>query len=173
VRVATVLPAGTVTLPGTVVTRILLVANEITAPPLGAWLLSVTVPVTDVPPATSTGLTDRDDSSVVAVILSAAVLLTPLYAAVIVAVAAVVPVVVVTAKVAVVLPAATVTEAGTTAAALLLDNATETPPLGAAALSVIVPVEEVPRATLVGFRETLASAAGAVMVRVAVELTPL
>jgi hypothetical protein len=87
--------------------------------------------------------------------------------------AAVVPVVVVTVKVAVTLPAATVTEAGTTAAALLLDKATEMPPVGAAALSVIVPVEEVPRATLVGFRETLASAAEAVMVRVAAELTPL
>jgi hypothetical protein len=86
--------------------------------------------------------------------------------------AAAVPAVVVTLKVAVVLPAATATEAGTAAAALLLDKATETPPIGAAALRVIVPVEEVPRATLVGLRDKLEGADKTVMVRVAVLLTP-
>ena len=55
-----------------------------------------------------------------------------------------------TLKVAVLLPAATVTEAGTVAEALLLDNETEIPPEGAAALSVTVPVEDAPLTTLVG-----------------------
>jgi hypothetical protein len=92
---------------------------------------------------------------------------------VIVAVAAVVPAVVVTVKVAVVLPAATVTEAGTVAAVVLLVRATEMPPAGAALLKVTVPMEEAPRATLVGLSDTEESAAAAVMVRAAVLLTPL
>jgi hypothetical protein len=92
---------------------------------------------------------------------------------VIVAVAAVVPAVVVTVNVPVVLPAATVTEAGTVAAALLLDKTTEMPPAGAALFKVIVPVEELPRATLVGLSDTDERAAGAVMVRAAVLLALL
>jgi hypothetical protein len=69
---------------------------------------------------------------------------------------------VVTVKVALALPAATVTEAGTVAAALLLESETETPPVGAAPLSVTVPVVDVPLVTLVGLtasedRETVAA----------------
>ena len=89
------------------------------------------------------------------------------------AVAAVVPAVVVTVKVAVVLPAATATVAGTAAATSLLVRATEMPPVGAAVLRVTVPVDTAPRATLAGLRDTDESAADAVMVRVAVLLTPL
>ena len=62
---------------------------------------------------------------------------------------------VVTVNVTVVDPAATVTLAGTWAAAvLLLDRETVAPPVGAAPLSVTVPVDDVPPVTLAGFTET-------------------
>src|SRR5258708_7000058 len=61
---------------------------------------------------------------------------------------------VVTVNVAVVDPATTVTLAGTCAAAvLLLVSPTVAPPVGAAPLSVPVPVDEVPPVTLAGFTE--------------------
>ena len=54
-------------------------------------------------------------------------------------------------KLALVAPAATVTLAGTVATpVLLLDRLTTAPPLGAAALSVTVPVDELPPVTLDG-----------------------
>src|SRR2546425_13319811 len=60
---------------------------------------------------------------------------------------------VLTVKVAVVPPAGTVTLAGTVAApVLLLDSETTAPPLGAAALSVTVPVEALPPVTVDGLR---------------------
>src|SRR5437879_4998738 len=59
---------------------------------------------------------------------------------------------VLTVKVALVAPAGTVTLEGTVAAAvLLLESVTCAPPAGAGPLSVTVPVEEFPPATLVGF----------------------
>ena len=58
--------------------------------------------------------------------------------------------VVVTVKETLVAPAGTVTVAGTTAAELELDSVTTIPPLGAALLSVTVPVTEVPPATEFG-----------------------
>ena len=68
---------------------------------------------------------------------------------------------VVTAKVAVVAPASTVTLTGTVAAeVLLLVRVTTAPPLGAAPLSVTVPVELVPPTTLDGFKEIDDSAGG-------------
>jgi hypothetical protein len=78
VKLAVVLPAGMVMLAGIPVTRVLLVFSEMITPPAGAALLKVTVPVTDVPPATLTGLTDNDESKVGAVMVRVAVLLTPL-----------------------------------------------------------------------------------------------
>jgi hypothetical protein len=78
---------------------------------------------------------------------------------------------VVTVNVALVAPAATVTLAGTCAApVLLLDSDTLAPPLGAAPLSVTVPVEELPPVTLVGFTDTEDNdtAAAGVTVKVAV-----
>ena len=81
-----------------------------------------------------------------------------------------------TVKLAVLLPAATVTEAGTPAAAVLLeDRDIVTPPVGAAALKVTVPVEDVPLGTLVGLTETEESSAAVagVMVRPVVFVVPL
>jgi hypothetical protein len=71
------------------------------------------------------------------------------------------------------LPAATVTEVGTVAEAVLLDNATDTPPEGAAALKVTVPVADVKLATLVGLTETEESDTGTgITVSEAVGLAP-
>ena len=62
VKVALVLPAGTVTLAGTVATLVLLLERVTTAPPLGAGPLSVTVPVEEFPPVTLVGLRLSDES---------------------------------------------------------------------------------------------------------------
>ena len=79
-----------------------------------------------------------------------------------------------TVKVAVVLPAATVTEAGTVAEAELELRETVAPPVGAAAVKVIVPWEVDPPVTVVGLRLTeLKAAAGGEMVSVADCVTPL
>src|SRR5439155_6547402 len=62
---------------------------------------------------------------------------------------------VVTVNVRLVLPAATDTVEGTVAMpVLLLDSVTTAPPLGAAALKVTVPVEELPPTTVVGLTVT-------------------
>ncbi len=60
---------------------------------------------------------------------------------------------------ALVAPAGTVTLAGTVVAVELSESDTAAPPLGAAALRVTVPVEELPPTTLVGLRETADSVA--------------
>ena len=58
-------------------------------------------------------------------------------------------------NVVLVVPAAIVTLDGTVAAAvLLLESATVAPPVGAAPLSVTVPVEEFPPVTVVGFSDS-------------------
>jgi hypothetical protein len=54
-KVATALPAATVTLAGTVATEVLLLKREMTVPPLGAGPLSVTSPVEGLPPLTLVG----------------------------------------------------------------------------------------------------------------------
>ena len=56
VNVALALPAGTVTEAGTVAADALLLVSATTAPPSGALLLSVIVPVDAVPPVTLVGL---------------------------------------------------------------------------------------------------------------------
>jgi len=90
-----------------------------------------------------------------------------------VAVVDVVTAVVLMVNVAVEPPAATVTEAFTVAEAEL-DRETTMPPVGAAALKVTVPVEDVPPVTLVGFRDTPDNAmAGGVTVSETVLVTPL
>ena len=77
----------------------------------------------------------------------------PLYEAEIVTVVVSITTVVLTVNVALVAPAGTVTLDGTLAAPLLLESVPCTPPAGATALSVAVPVEEFPPVTLVGFSE--------------------
>jgi hypothetical protein len=78
---------------------------------------------------------------------------TPSTAETVAAVAAVTGVVV-TVKLALVAPPGTVTLTGTPAAGLLLARATTTPPEGAAAVKLAVPVEEVGPTTLAGFTDT-------------------
>jgi hypothetical protein len=60
VNVADVLPVATVTLVGTVAADVLLLERVTTAPPLGAALLRVTVPVDGLPPVTLLGFSDTD-----------------------------------------------------------------------------------------------------------------
>src|SRR5882757_4604366 len=169
-NVALLAPAGTVTLEGTLAAKLLL-ASATRAPPAGAGVLSVTVPVEDCsPPTTVDGfkLIDATVGSGTGFTVSVAVLVVPPYAALIAAVVGAVTALVLTVKLAVVAPAATVTLAGTRAAVvLLLESATTAPPDGAAPLNVTVPVEDcVPPITLVGFsasveRVTAADADGA------------
>jgi hypothetical protein len=176
VKVALVLPAATVTEAGTVADALLLESDTL-APPEGAAPVKVTVPVAEVPPVTLAGLTETDERAALpaGVRVSAAVLLTLLYVPVIVAETEDVTDLVVTIKVAVVAPAATDTEAGTVADALLLESETETPPEGAAALKVTVPVAEVPPVTLEGLMDSddKETVADGVMASAADLLTPL
>ena len=154
VNVADVCPAATVTVAGTIADE-LLDASATNKPPVGAGLLSVTVPVDDVPPATVVGFNTTDATSG-DVTVSDALAVVEKAAAVIVVVASVPTGFVVTVNVAVVCPAAIVTVVGTGAAPLFEDvRLTTVPPVGAAASRVTVPVLGVPPVTDAGFRETL------------------
>ena len=90
----------------------------------------------------------------------AAVRVTPPALAVIVTSVDVVTALVAIGKVVLVAPGATDTLAGTVAAAVLLDSDTTAPPVGAAALKVTVPVEELPPWTVAGDSDSAESAAG-------------
>src|SRR5258708_32311016 len=61
VKVALAVPAGMVTLTGTVATAVLALDKETSAPPLGACALRVTVPVEDDPPDTLAGFSVTDE----------------------------------------------------------------------------------------------------------------
>ena len=61
-KVAVVAPSATVTLAGTVAASLSL-DNVTTAPPIGAGLFRVTVPVEDSPPTTLAGFNDTAESA--------------------------------------------------------------------------------------------------------------
>ncbi|HEV3485118.1 MAG TPA: hypothetical protein VG106_06905, partial [Vicinamibacterales bacterium] len=63
VKLAPLLPAGTVTLAGTVATPGLLLESDTITPPDGAAVVSVTVPCEELPPTTVDGFNDNDESA--------------------------------------------------------------------------------------------------------------
>ena len=136
-------PAATVTLAGTLATVALLLDSVTTAPPAGAAVVKVTVPVLAVPPATLVGVTvnkDKLDAAGGGLTVNTAVRVTPAKVAEIVTGVEAVTAVVVMVKVALVAPAATVTLAGAAATvALALLRLTTAPPVGAPAVKVTVP----------------------------------
>ena len=77
-NVFVVVPAATVTETGTVAALPLLLVNATTAPPAGAALPSVTVPVLPTPPVTAVGLTLTPTRAAGGFTVSVAVLATPL-----------------------------------------------------------------------------------------------
>ena len=129
----------------------MLLVSVTTAPPIGAALPSVTVPVLPLPPVTAAGKTLTPTSRGFSV--SVEFVDAPRHVAVMVACVGTVTSLVVTANVAIVAPAATVTEpeTGTVAAPLLLLSVTTAPPTGAALVSVTVPVLGAPPISTEGF----------------------
>jgi hypothetical protein len=149
VNVAEVAPAGIVILAGTT-TPTLFVVRVTTAPPGPAALVKVAVPVSELPPTTEDGVRVMEERVAALTVRLADLVVIP-------SLAVTVPLVfeltgtVVTVNVAVVAPAATVTLGGTVAAGFVVDNVKARPPAGAAAAKVIVPVEDAPPVTEVGF----------------------
>ncbi len=171
IKVALALPGATVTLAGRLDTAELSL-NVTTMPPVGAGPVSVTVPWEVDPPTMVVGLSESVFRSG-AVTVSVVVLVKPLYSAEIVTEVFATTGLVVIVNVVLALPAGTVTLAGTPATAvLLLVRDTTAPPLGAAPVSVTVPVEVPPPTTLDGLRETELNVGG-VTVSVVVLVTPL
>src|SRR5262245_8419462 len=148
-KVAVASPAATVTETGTVAARLLL-ASVTTAPPAGAAVPNVIVPVLEIPPVTTVGLTltpSRREFTV-----SVAVLAAPPYLALTFTGVAALTVLVAIGKVAVIAPAFTITDGGTvTAVRLLLASVSSAPPAGAAVVSVTVPLLLLPPTSMEGF----------------------
>ena len=71
VNVAVMAPAATVTLAGTLA-ALLSLANVITAPPVGAGLSSITVPLELLPPTTLVGFTLTEDKCATGVMVKVA-----------------------------------------------------------------------------------------------------
>jgi hypothetical protein len=76
-KLAAELPAGTLTLAGTIADELLL-DSPTRIPPVGAGLFKVTVPVDGLPPVTAAGFRDTDDNASVGLMISWVFLLTPL-----------------------------------------------------------------------------------------------
>jgi len=158
-------PARIVIDPGTVA-EVLDDVKVTIAPPVPAGPESVTVPVDVLPPVTVEGLSVIL-CSVAGVIVRVVVTGVPVRVAEMVAEVLAFTDKVVMLKFAEVFPAGTVTVDGGVAFALLDANFTTIPAVGAAPLSVTVPVEGVPPVTEVGETATLTKAGG-VTVRVPV-----
>ncbi len=158
-------PAATVTVAGMLATLVLLLDKLITAPPAGAALLSVTVPVAEAPPLSEVGLRLKPVSVTDGgVTVSVAVLLTPVYDAVMVTDVELVTAVVVTVKFAEAAPGLITTLVGTLATdGLLLVNTTTAPPEGAEPSSITMPLDGLLPTTDVGFRVTEDRLAGFTM----------
>ena len=157
-------PAVTVTLAGTLATVVVLLDSVTIAPPVGATVVNVTVPVLAAPPTTLVGLTVTEDKLAGGgggLTVSTAVREAPPKVPEIVTGVATVTAVVVMEKFALSAPAATVTLAGTLATVVvLLDSVTIAPPVGAAEVNVAVPVLAAPPTTLVGLTVTEDKLAG-------------
>ena len=174
VKVPVVAPAAMDTVAGTFALESLLERATL-APPVGAELLSVTVPVEEEPPVTVVGLSvSVVRVGVGALTVSVAVAFAPPKVAVITGLFVVATAVVVIVNEPVVAPAPTVIVPGTEALGSLLVREMLAPPVGAGPLSVTVPVEEFVPITLVGFKASpdALTPVLAVMVRVAVLLAP-
>ena len=154
VNVFVEVPAATVTDAGTVAALVTEEERVTTTPPAGAGPVSVTVPVELLPPTTLAGATLTADRAA-GVTVRPAVWVAPTATPVIVTDVEDATAREVTVNVAVVAPEATVTLAGTVAAAVFEeDRVTTTPPAGAGAVRVTVPVDGEPPTTLAGARLT-------------------
>jgi hypothetical protein len=147
-----VAPAGTVTLEGTVATNVLLLAS-VTTVLLDGALDKVTVPCALEPAATLLGLSVSEDSVIAAgLMVSVAFAVTPADDAEMVAVVVVDGELVLMVNVPELCPAGIVkTVTDGMAIVLLLPIFTPWPPAPAGPVSVTVPVEDAPPATVVGF----------------------
>jgi hypothetical protein len=154
VNVTLLAPAGTVTEDGTAATEESLDDKETTIPPLGAGPLTTTVPTEELPPVRLAGAIESD-ARVGGTTVRDAVSVVPLDVAVMVTEADAATGAVATVNVALVAPAGTVTAGGTLATeGSLLDKETTAPPLGAALLKLMMPVEEAPPVTVLGLTES-------------------
>jgi len=150
VKVAEDLPAGMVTVAGTVAAFEPL-ESFTTSPPEGAGPLSVAVPVEGVPPVTVAGLREIEVNAGGSTV-RVAFCVTPLRLPDTVATTCDATATVVALKVALVELARIATEAGTATVVRLLESLTTNPPVGAGALRLTVPVEGVPPATVFGLK---------------------
>ena len=142
---AVVAPSAMVTVAGTLASFEYELDSAITTPPAGAGAVNVTVPVAVCPLRMVLGLTATPLRAAApgGLTVTLAVLLASEYEAVSVAGVAALTVPAVTVNVAEVAPGATVTLGGTLAAeGLELKSDTTTPPDGAAAVNVTVPVAD-------------------------------
>jgi hypothetical protein len=153
VKVALVAPAGTVTLAGTVTRAVLLLDSDTTAPPAGAGAPRITLPVDGVPPTTVLGLNSTLWS--MGNNRRKSLKLSPAKVVEIVTVVVLVTALVVIGNVALICPAGTVTLAGMLAELESSESWITTPPLGAGALKVAVPVAGWPPITVSGLWERL------------------
>jgi len=170
VNVADSRPAGTVTETGTMASPRLL-DSFTTIPPAGAAPFNVTAPVVDNPPVTTLGF-KLTESRTEGVTVSEPVAEDLPTDAVIVATFCSATAEVFAVNVMLDCPAGTVTEPGTETALRLLERRTAVPPLGERPLSVTMPLEAIPPATVVGFRLTDNRPIG-IIVNVVVSTAPL